>query len=101
MAKFRRMKRALITGITGHDGSYLAQLLLDKGYEVHGNKRRSLSFNTDRINHLYQGPQEAKRLFVLHYGDLTDASNLTRIVQDVQPDAAFRDERESPHNDPS
>jgi len=83
------MKRALITGITGQDGSYLAQLLLDKGYEVHGIKRRSSSFNTDRIDHLYQGPQESKRRFVLHYGDLADASNLTRIVQEVQPDEIY------------
>ena len=83
------MKRALITGITGQDGSYLAELLLEKGYEVHGIKRRSSSFNTERIDHLYQGPQEAKRRFVLHYGDLADASNLTRIVQEVQPDELY------------
>jgi len=83
------MKRALITGITGQDGSYLAELLLGKGYEVHGIKRRASSFNTERIDHLYQGPQEQKRRFVLHYGDLADASNLTRIVQEVQPDEIY------------
>jgi GDPmannose 4,6-dehydratase len=83
------MKRALITGITGQDGSYLAQLLLEKGYEVHGIKRRASSFNTDRIDHLYQGPQQEKRNFVLHYGDLADSSNLTRIVQEVQPDEIY------------
>ena len=83
------MKRALITGITGQDGSYLAELLLSKGYEVHGIKRRSSSFNTDRIDHLYQGPQETKRKFILHFGDLSDGTNLTRIVQEVQPDEIY------------
>jgi GDPmannose 4,6-dehydratase len=82
-------KRALITGITGQDGSYLAELLLAKGYEVHGIKRRSSSFNTDRIDHLYQDPHERNRRFVLHYGDLTDATNLIRIVQQVQPDEIY------------
>lgn len=83
------MKRALITGITGQDGAYLAEFLLAKGYEVHGIKRRSSSFNTDRIDHLYQDPHEADRRFVLHYGDLTDATNLIRIVQQVQPDEIY------------
>jgi GDPmannose 4,6-dehydratase len=83
------MKRALITGVTGQDGAYLAELLLDKGYEVHGIKRRSSSFNTDRIDHLYQDPHEKNLRFVLHYGDLTDATNLIRIVQQVQPDEIY------------
>lgn len=78
-------KRALITGVTGQDGAYLAELLLEQGYEVHGVKRRASSFNTDRVDHLYQDPHERNRRFVLHYGDLTDATNLIRIVQDVQP----------------
>ncbi len=78
-------RRALITGITGQDGAYLAEFLLDKGYEVHGIKRRASSFNTDRIDHLYQDPHASGRRLVLHYGDLTDATNLTRIVQAVQP----------------
>lgn len=82
-------KRALITGITGQDGSYLAELLLAKGYEVHGIKRRSSSFNTDRIDHLYQDPHQQGRKFVLHYGDLTDATNLIRILQQVQPDEVY------------
>ena len=69
------MKRALITGITGQDGAYLAELLLEKGYEVHGIKRRSSLFNTDRIDHLYQGPHESNRRFILHYRDLTDSTN--------------------------
>jgi GDPmannose 4,6-dehydratase len=83
------MKRALITGITGQDGSYLAELLLSKGYEVHGIKRRSSLFNTDRIDHLYQDPHEADVRFKLHYGDLADATNLIRIVQEVQPDEIY------------
>ncbi|MGA8706567.1 MAG: GDP-mannose 4,6-dehydratase [Steroidobacteraceae bacterium] len=83
------MKRALITGITGQDGAYLAELLLDKGYEVHGIKRRASSFNTDRIDHLYQDPHERGVRLHLHYGDLTDASNLIRIVQQVQPDEIY------------
>jgi GDPmannose 4,6-dehydratase len=82
-------KRALITGITGQDGAYLAEFLLAKGYEVHGIKRRSSSFNTERIDHLYQDPHESDRSLVLHYGDLTDASNLIRIIQQVQPDEVY------------
>jgi GDPmannose 4,6-dehydratase len=78
-------KRALITGITGQDGAYLAELLLAKGYDVHGVKRRASSFNTDRIDHLYSDPHDADRRMILHYGDLTDATNLIRIVQEVQP----------------
>ena len=83
------MKKALITGITGQDGAYLAEFLLDKGYEVHGIKRRASSFNTDRIDHLYQDPHQRDRRLVLHYGDLTDATNLIRIVQQVQPDEIY------------
>jgi GDPmannose 4,6-dehydratase len=83
------MKIALITGITGQDGSYLSELLLSKGYEVHGIKRRSSLFNTDRIDHLYQDPHEAKIKFKLHYGDLTDSTNLIRIIQEVQPDEIY------------
>src|SRR5690554_3131050 len=78
-------KRALITGITGQDGAYLAELLLDKGYEVHGIKRRASLFNTDRIDHLYEDPHQHERRLILHYGDLTDATNLIRIVQEVRP----------------
>lgn len=85
----KQRKRALITGVTGQDGAYLAEFLFDKGYEVHGIKRRASSFNTDRIDHLYQDPQEADRRFTLHYGDLTDATNLIRIVQAVQPDEIY------------
>jgi GDPmannose 4,6-dehydratase len=83
------MKRALILGITGQDGAYLAELLLDKGYEVHGLKRRSSSFNTQRIEHLYQDPHEAHRRLILHYGDLTDSTNIIRVVQEVQPDEIY------------
>ena len=83
------MKRALITGITGQDGSYLAELLLEKGYEVHGIKRRASLFNTERVEHLYQDPHAESRRFVLHYGDLTDSSNLARIIQQVQPDEVY------------
>src|SRR5437868_8298202 len=83
------MKKALITGITGQDGSYLAELLLGKGYEVHGIKRRSSLFNTDRIDHLYQDPHEEKINLKLHYGDLSDAGNLIRIVQEIQPDEIY------------
>jgi GDPmannose 4,6-dehydratase len=79
------MKRALITGVTGQDGAYLSELLLKKGYEVHGIKRRSSLFNTDRIDHLYEDPHVNNRHFVLHYGDLTDSTNLIRIIQEVQP----------------
>ena len=83
------MKKALITGITGQDGAYLAELLLDKGYEVHGIKRRASLFNTDRVDHLYKDPHEKDRRFALHYGDLTDSTNLIRIVQQVQPDEIY------------
>jgi GDPmannose 4,6-dehydratase len=83
------MKRALITGITGQDGAYLAELLLKKGYQVHGIKRRASLFNTDRIDHLYQDPHESDRRFILHYGDLTDSTNLIRIIQQVQPDEIY------------
>lgn len=83
------MKTALITGVTGQDGAYLAQLLLKKGYEVHGIKRRSSLFNTDRIDHLYQDPHEKNVRFKLHYGDLTDSTNLIRIIQEVQPDEIY------------
>jgi len=82
-------KKAIITGITGQDGSYLAEFLINKGYEVHGIKRRISSFNTQRINHLYQDPHEDNPSFFLHYGDLTDSSNLIRIIQDVQPDEIY------------
>jgi GDPmannose 4,6-dehydratase len=82
-------KKALITGVTGQDGAYLAEFLLGKGYEVHGIKRRASSFNTDRIDHLYQDPHEKNLRLVLHYGDLTDATNLIRIVQQVQPDEIY------------
>lgn len=82
-------KVALITGITGQDGAYLAEFLLDKGYEVHGIKRRSSLFNTDRIDHLYQDPHESDRRFILHHGDLTDSTCLIRIIQQVQPDEIY------------
>ena len=82
-------KKAIITGITGQDGSYLAEFLLNKGYEVHGIKRRSSSFNSERINHLYQDPHENNPKFILHYGDLTDSTNLIRILQSVQPDEIY------------
>jgi len=83
------MKRALITGITGQDGSYLTELLLGKGYEVHGIIRRSSNFNTDRIDHLYQDPHESGRRLILHYGDLTDSSNISRIIESVEPDEIY------------
>src|SRR5215813_6688170 len=83
------MKRALITGVTGQDGAYLAELLLQKGYEVHGMKRRASSFNTERIDHLYQEPHASNVRFRLHYGDLTDATNLLRVIQQVQPDEIY------------
>lgn len=83
------MKRALITGVTGQDGSYLAELLLNKGYEVHGIKRRTSLFNTNRIDHLYEDPHKTGRRFMLHYGDLTDSSGLIRIVQDIKPDEIY------------
>jgi GDPmannose 4,6-dehydratase len=82
-------KSALITGVTGQDGAYLAEFLLEKGYEVHGIKRRSSSFNTDRVDHLYQDPHESNRDFVLHYGDTTDATNILRVVQTVKPDEIY------------
>ena len=82
-------KIALITGITGQDGSYLAEFLLDKGYDVHGIKRRTSLFNTDRIDHLYQDPHEVNRSFFLHHGDMTDSSSLVRIMQQVQPDEIY------------
>ena len=83
------MPTALITGITGQDGSYLAEFLLDKGYEVHGIKRRSSLFNTERVDHIYQSPHEKNARFKLHYGDLSDSSNLTRIIHEVQPDEVY------------
>ncbi|BBP44493.1 GDP-mannose 4,6-dehydratase [Thiosulfativibrio zosterae] len=82
-------KKALITGVTGQDGSYLAEFLLEKGYEVHGIKRRASSFNTQRVDHIYQDPHVDNKNFILHYGDLTDSSNLTRILQEVQPDEVY------------
>jgi GDPmannose 4,6-dehydratase len=82
-------RTALITGITGQDGAYLAEFLLNKGYIVHGIKRRSSSFNTERINHLYKDPHERNVNFFMHYGDLTDSTNLIRIVQEVQPDEIY------------
>jgi GDPmannose 4,6-dehydratase len=82
-------KRALITGVTGQDGAYLAEFLLKKGYEVHGIKRRASSFNTDRIDHLYQDPHVDNRDFILHYGDMTDSTNLIRVVQECQPDEIY------------
>src|SRR5204862_4606199 len=83
------MKVALITGVTGQDGAYLAELLLSKGYEVHGIKRRSSLFNTDRIDHLYKDQHENNVNFKLHYGDLTDSTNIIRIIQEVQPDEIY------------
>ena len=83
------MKKALITGITGQDGSYLAELLLGKGYEVHGIKRRASSFNTDRVDHLYQDPHTHGRRFLLHYGDMSDASSLIRLMEEIQPDEVY------------
>tara|TARA_R110001599_G_scaffold222763_2_gene421957 strand:- start:22889 stop:24010 length:1122 start_codon:yes stop_codon:yes gene_type:complete len=82
-------RKALITGVTGQDGSYLAELLLEKGYEVHGIKRRASSFNTQRVDHIYQDPHVDNQRFILHYGDLTDSSSLTRIIQHVQPDEVY------------
>src|SRR6202041_921795 len=83
------MKKALITGVTGQDGAYLAEFLLSKGYEVHGVKRRSSLFNTNRIDHIYEDPHQSGRHFILHYGDLTDSSGLIRIVQEVKPDEIY------------
>ena len=82
-------KTALITGVTGQDGAYLAEYLLKKGYTVHGIKRRASSFNTDRIDHLYQDPHIEGRKFIIHYGDLTDSMNLTRIIEEAQPDEIY------------
>ena len=84
-----QMKRALITGITGQDGSYLAELLLSKGYEVHGIKRRASSFNTSRIDHLYQDPHDITAKLILHYGDLTDSSNILKIIEKIKPDEIY------------
>lgn len=91
MDRFRYfyMKKALITGITGQDGAYLSELLLEKGYEVHGIKRRASLFNTDRIDHLYQDPHKTGTRMFLHYGDLTDSMNLTRLIQEIQPDEIY------------
>jgi GDPmannose 4,6-dehydratase len=83
------MKRALITGVTGQDGAYLADFLLNKNYQVHGIKRRASSFNTARVDHLYKDPHEKDVLFFMHYGDLTDATNLIRVIQEVQPDEIY------------
>ena len=83
------MKKALITGITGQDGSYLCEFLLEKGYEVHGIKRRSSNLNTQRIDHIYEDPHEINKKFYLHYGDLTDSTNLIRILQEVRPDEIY------------
>ena len=83
------MKRALITGITGQDGAFLAEFLLQRGYEVHGIKRRTSLFNTDRIDHLYQDPHVEQRNFVLHFGDMTDTPSLLHIIQKVQPDEIY------------
>src|SRR6185295_7738319 len=83
------MKTALITGVTGQDGAYLAEFLLNKGYEVHGIKRRSSLINTDRVDHLYQDPHESNVRFAMHYGDLTDSTNLIRIIQEIQPDEIY------------
>ena len=84
-----KQKIALITGVTGQDGSYLAEFLLEKGYEVHGIKRRASSFNTQRVDHIYQDPHVENKNFVLHYGDLSDSSNLTRFIQEVQSDEVY------------
>ncbi|MEJ6709893.1 MAG: GDP-mannose 4,6-dehydratase, partial [Amylibacter sp.] len=83
------MKRALITGTTGQDGAYLSELLLAKGYDVHGLKRRASSFNTQRIDHLFQDPHERNVNYTLHYGDMTDSTNLIRLIQEVQPDEIY------------
>ena len=85
----KRNKVALITGVTGQDGSYLAEFLLEKGYEVHGLKRRSSSFNTSRIDHLYQDPHESDAKFFLHYGDLIDSTNIMKLIQKIQPDEIY------------
>ena len=87
--KTNQKKTALITGITGQDGSYLAELLLDKGYEVHGIKRRSSSFNTSRINHLYEDPHSKNPKLILHYGDLTDSTNIIKLIEKIKPDEIY------------
>lgn len=83
------MKKALITGVTGQDGSYLAEFLLAKGYEVHGIKRRASLFNTQRVDHIYEDPHADHARFKMHYGDLTDSSNLTRLIRDIEPDEVY------------
>ena len=85
----KNQKVAFITGVTGQDGAYLSEFLLKKGYRVHGLKRRSSLFNTDRIDHLYQDPHVDNQNFVLHYGDMTDSTNLTRLIKDIQPDEIY------------
>ncbi len=85
----KNKKVALITGVTGQDGSYLSEFLLNKGYEVHGIKRRASSFNTDRIDHLYQDPHEEDRNFILHHGDLSDSMSLVRVIQEIEPDEIY------------
>ena len=85
----KKSKIALITGVTGQDGSYLVELLLEKGYIVHGLKRRSSSFNTSRIDHLYQDPHEKNTNFILHYGDLIDSTNIMKLIQKIQPDEIY------------
>ena len=90
------MKKALITGITGQDGAYLAELLLAKGYEVHGIKRRTSLFNTARIDHLYEDPHRPNPKLILHYGDMTDSSSLIHVVQKVQPDEIYNLAAQSP-----
>ncbi len=85
----KKDKVALITGVTGQDGSYLSEFLLEKGYEVHGLKRRSSSFNTSRIDHLYQDPHESDANFFLHYGDLIDSTNILKLIQKIQPDEIY------------
>src|SRR5210317_476424 len=89
MSEYSLMKKALITGVTGQDGSYLAEFLLEKGYEVHGIKRRASMFNTQRVDHIYQDPHVDHARFILHHGDLSDTSNLTRIVSEIQPDEIY------------
>ena len=84
-----KVKKAIITGVTGQDGSYLSEFLLKKGYQVHGIKRRSSSFNTGRVDHLYQDPHEEDPQFLLHYGDLTDSTNLINLIQKIQPDEIY------------
>src|SRR5881628_2650532 len=89
MSKSSNQRVALITGVTGQDGAYLAEFLLKKGYVVHGIKRRTSLFNTDRIDHLYQDPHEPNRRFILHHGDLTDSTSLIRVIQQVQPEEIY------------